>query len=177
MSIKTREEMLDAAIPYEKPLDKDRRLCGVYLLIKNEEIVYVGQSINVDRRVKDHATHKSFDRVALVPCQREKLIPLEADYIRVFNPRLNIVRPMGGDWVEIDDFVFSINTRIQGSEKLTEKALLETNDLMVLDILGERCVHRTREIESLLLEQYTAALGHATGPALAQQSSSSGEGG
>lgn len=67
--------------------------CGIYFLIKDSEIVYVGQSIHIHGRVKTHQKDKEFDRVFFVGCTRDELNQLEAKYIRQFEPRLNRTLP------------------------------------------------------------------------------------
>jgi hypothetical protein len=65
-------------------------LCGIYFLIKDNEIVYVGQSIHIPRRLKTHKRdQKSFDKVFFVECKRKELDCLERKYIRKFVPKLN----------------------------------------------------------------------------------------
>jgi hypothetical protein len=42
-------------------------------LIYEDEIVYVGQSVNMYSRITQHAVDKKFDRYAFVPCLKEHL--------------------------------------------------------------------------------------------------------
>ncbi len=66
------------------------KLCGVYFLIKNKRVVYVGQSISVWNRISIHAAEgKSFDRAAFIACEKKHLDILEALYIHVLRPSLN----------------------------------------------------------------------------------------
>jgi len=62
--------------------------CGVYFLVKNRQVVYVGQSKNVFSRITKH-TDKDFDSVACVPCLAESLDVLESLYIHLLQPTLN----------------------------------------------------------------------------------------
>lgn len=66
------------------------RVTGIYFLIANGEVVYVGQSINVHARVASHMAEKHFDRVAIVECSAPNLDELELLYIQKFKPSLNI---------------------------------------------------------------------------------------
>jgi excinuclease UvrABC nuclease subunit len=77
---------------------------GVYFLIKNERIVYVGQSVNIYSRIADHYKNKFFSDVFSVPCPRSNLDVLESMYIHTFSPELNgrsvqgkIIAPMSMD--------------------------------------------------------------------------------
>lgn len=62
---------------------------GVYFLIDQNEIVYVGQSVNIYSRITQHAVDKIFDRYAFVPCLKEHLDKLESLYIHFLQPKLN----------------------------------------------------------------------------------------
>ena len=64
--------------------------CGVYFLVRRNEIVYVGQSVSVPSRVAQHAKDgKKFDSFAYVICDREQLDIVESLYIHALRPELN----------------------------------------------------------------------------------------
>lgn len=63
--------------------------CGVYFLIKDDEIIYVGKSVRIPNRLRDHQRGKDFDRVFFVECKEDELDDLEKRCIREFSPRLN----------------------------------------------------------------------------------------
>jgi hypothetical protein len=75
-------EIVERSAPYEMP-------CGIYFLIIGEEIVYVGQSINVMSRMDEHARRFKFKRYAFAPFPREHLDLVESLYIHLLRPRLN----------------------------------------------------------------------------------------
>lgn len=63
---------------------------GIYFLVRQGEVVYVGQSINVHARVWQHKqARKDFDAFAYVKCERDSLDALESLYIHTLRPRLN----------------------------------------------------------------------------------------
>lgn len=66
-------------------------LSGVYFLINNGEIVYVGQSMNVHKRISEHARQKEkeFDAFHYVVCDPAMLDELENAYIIALAPRYN----------------------------------------------------------------------------------------
>lgn len=68
---------------------------GIYFLTKNDEIVYVGQSVNPIARIHSHQQEKDFEKAYLLPVPREKLDEVEAAFIRFFRPRLNGRQPSG----------------------------------------------------------------------------------
>lgn len=65
------------------------RLRGIYFLIRDRRIVYVGQSVNAIGRVAEHAKTKRFDSWAFIPCRLRDLNSLEAAYIAALLPPLN----------------------------------------------------------------------------------------
>lgn len=81
-------EIVDGAI-------LDLECTGVYFLIKNHKIVYVGQAMNVFRRVADHSITKEFDSFSYIRCKQEVLNVVESLYIHVFKPPLNGRLPNG----------------------------------------------------------------------------------
>ena len=71
-------------------------VCGVYFLIKDSEIVYIGQSINIASRITQHRD-KEFDSVSYVACHRSELDILESLYILAYKPPLNGTAGGNGD--------------------------------------------------------------------------------
>lgn len=67
------------------------RFCGVYVLLKDDEILYVGQSCNVHLRIWNHMKTKKlpFNRYHIIPCPRASLQHMEAVYIRALRPSRN----------------------------------------------------------------------------------------
>jgi len=61
---------------------------GIYFLIKNKKIVYVGQSVSVYKRILEHVD-KDYDSYYWIKCPKNKLNSVEALYIHLFKPILN----------------------------------------------------------------------------------------
>jgi len=80
-SILRPDEIISAA----KPIDD---CAGVYFLIKSGEIIYIGQSTCVLRRVQDHR-HQEFDSVSFIPCDLNMLDKIESLYIHLLRPKNN----------------------------------------------------------------------------------------
>ena len=75
------EQIAKLALPWAKS-------SGVYFLVQDQEVVYVGQSVNIYSRIAQHPD-KKFDKYAFVPCEVELLDKLESLYIHMLKPRLN----------------------------------------------------------------------------------------
>jgi len=63
---------------------------GVYFLIKDDEIIYVGQSRNIIYRIGVHSRKVEFDSFSYIEVDEELLSIVEQSFIKRFNPRLNI---------------------------------------------------------------------------------------
>lgn len=65
-------------------------LSGIYFLIRNGEIIYIGQSTCVFRRVYDHLwAKKIFDSFSYIQCEEKMLDKLESLYIHFYQPPEN----------------------------------------------------------------------------------------
>jgi len=66
-------------------------LCGVYFLFKETACIYVGQSLNVHARVREHKHKKriAFDEYAWIPVPAALLDSVEGRYIAMLRPEFN----------------------------------------------------------------------------------------
>ena len=80
------DEIVSKAEPFN-------RVSGVYFLVKDSKIVYIGQSVNVHVRIADHGRQwgKDFDSVAYIACPQDMLDKLESIYIHAIRPPLNSI--------------------------------------------------------------------------------------
>lgn len=69
----------------------EKPICGVYFLLEDAEVVYVGQSINVISRLASHVTEgqKQFNRWTYIEVERANLDHVESFYITLLRPRHN----------------------------------------------------------------------------------------
>jgi hypothetical protein len=74
------------------PFQKFRRVSGIYFLIRDSEIVYVGKSANVLDRLSKHI-EKGFDSFSIVECSWKDMRMLEPHFIYKFSPPLNVTPP------------------------------------------------------------------------------------
>jgi hypothetical protein len=81
--------------PHEGPLVEELApICGLYMLVRDGEIVYVGQSANVPLRVDSHrSAGRTFERAHFIRFPPELLLVGEALLIELLRPTKNIVRP------------------------------------------------------------------------------------
>jgi hypothetical protein len=76
-------EILESAFPVDS-------LSGVYFLIRESTIYYVGQTVRVlDRLARHKRDGRKFDSFAFIPCPPEQLDELEAVYIAMLMPEGN----------------------------------------------------------------------------------------
>lgn len=74
--------------------DSHKNTPCVYCLYENEEVVYVGQTVNLQLRVKNHKSDgKTFSRYSCIPCKPSEMSDLEATLIVKHNPKYNWTLP------------------------------------------------------------------------------------
>lgn len=80
----TPEKVVDQAIT-------DRRVQGVYFLVRGDEVVYVGRSVDVYARIAQHrSSRKLFDSHAIIPIDsRANRKKAERLFIRDWDPEYN----------------------------------------------------------------------------------------
>ena len=66
-------------------------ICGIYFLCEGNEVVYVGQSVDIVSRITTHYREKSkeFDRAFWIPVSQSELNEVEAAFILHLRPRLH----------------------------------------------------------------------------------------
>lgn len=108
----TEAEIVLAALAWEQA-------SGVYFLIRQGRIVYVGQAVNVYVRISQH-TEKRFDSYAYLPCPVDMLDKVESLYIHLLRPELNGNQVDGAKYAPIQlSALFSLDQtgrRIQSKE-------------------------------------------------------------
>ena len=72
-----------------KSYEVERNKTGVYFLIHENKIVYVGKTIKGLTRAYSHLDDKIFDRMYFIPCSIEDLDEKESDYIIKYSPIYN----------------------------------------------------------------------------------------
>lgn len=70
----------------------------IYFLLFNNEVVYVGQTTNLDGRMADHRRHKEFDRVLFMLVPVDQIFAIERYWIKKLDPPYN--RTIGSGWVK-----------------------------------------------------------------------------
>jgi hypothetical protein len=77
---------------------KNRAITGIYGLYKDDILVYIGQALNIENRVKGHLKDKDFDYYRIIEeCKKEDLDETERKYIAIFSPKLNMQKYQGSD--------------------------------------------------------------------------------
>ena len=85
-----------ALSPVREYLVSESSSPGIYFLVKDEQIVYVGSSLNPSKRIGQHRTGtrstaaKDFDSSFVLPTPIEDLIETEKKFVALIDPPLNI---------------------------------------------------------------------------------------
>lgn len=68
---------------------KDGRICGVYVLLYKNRVIYVGQSVDVRTRIATHRIEKPYTRCLVKELPEAMLAEVERALITVLQPPLN----------------------------------------------------------------------------------------
>ena len=63
---------------------------SIYVLFFEDEVVYVGQSMNPYARMAQHLRDKRFTHIRVMACRKERMKHWEAKLIKAYQPRHNI---------------------------------------------------------------------------------------
>ena len=98
-----KERLLEHLQNCQQPLP-EAGIRGVYLLLREGNVVYVGQSKDCRRRIGSHlaSANKDFDAFHIYPHPpSQDLGDLEAHLIYTFNPEYNTGRPANDHYVSV----------------------------------------------------------------------------
>lgn len=83
---------------------------GVYFLLKDNQIVYVGQSMFVASRIANHKKDKDFDSYRVILCYAPLMGKWERRLIQKFRPKYN----KNGYGPEVNMLNFSVSEHLKG---------------------------------------------------------------
>lgn len=72
---------------------------GIYFLFKNHELIYIGQSEDIFKRVPIHLGSKDFNNWNYIEYENENLNNIEAEFILKFQPKQNKAIPKNDNWI------------------------------------------------------------------------------
>lgn len=98
-------------------------LCGIYFLIYKHEVVYVGQSLDIEHRISVHRLtgEKNFDSWSYQLFEDYELDDAEAEYIVRLAPRYNITLPVNSNWVNLSMAKRKLNMSLPEIKRLIRK--------------------------------------------------------
>jgi excinuclease UvrABC nuclease subunit len=79
-----------------KHLEREEENYKVYFLLRNEEVIYIGQTINIRQRINSHSLEGriDYDDVYYIECNENQHVNIvEAKYIKKYNPIYNRNKP------------------------------------------------------------------------------------
>ena len=85
----TKQQILERA----KMFKKFPKTNGIYFLINNDEIIYIGSSTDCHKRIKMHKKNKKmkFNGFHIVKRKdKQQRLKLETEYIKLYKPLLNL---------------------------------------------------------------------------------------
>ena len=153
--------MLDLETIVENSVSKAGLISGVYFLLKDKELVYIGSSSNIHKRLAEHSTEKDYDSYYILPTPINKRYGIETEYIKLFNPPLNVTNSPKEEELTMDYIPKQITlTRKCGFDETTARLLGEVARYYGDDprelaayLLGQGVAEKARIMEEQLLEQ------------------------
>jgi excinuclease UvrABC nuclease subunit len=121
-------ETLETIINNSQPKIKQTYLCCIYFLIKNKEIVYIGQTTKGIERIKTHTSNsknKDFDSFYYTCCKEKDLLKLESAYITKYTPKYNRMIPMNLEYKTLNNIKARFNMTAWEVKKIIKKYNLE----------------------------------------------------
>ena len=76
---------------YKNSIQVARSVPGIYLLVRDNKIVYVGQSVCVESRIAQHRVDKEFDKAYFFECPANEINEVEMILIESLCPEYNKV--------------------------------------------------------------------------------------
>lgn len=110
--------------------DVERNKCGIYFLFDGNEVVYVGQSVNILARINVHLAQekKAFDAFAFVEYPQDVLNEVEAAYIVKLCPRYNTGLPQNQTWANLETIHRKVNIRKDKLKKFIKNKRIEATN-------------------------------------------------
>ena len=93
-------------------------ITGIYYLMDDGVVIYVGQSTNIRSRLSIHFNNRIFDDFVSIPCAALDLPSMEAMHIILHKPKLNRELPITGSYITKRNALSHIRTSIGKSLSL-----------------------------------------------------------
>lgn len=85
---------------------------NIYFLTNGKDVVYVGKTNDVKRRIKQH-NDKKFDNYFSIVCDDEDANHIEDEYIKMLDPLYNNSLNRFGHYISLSDFCIENNLDIE----------------------------------------------------------------
>lgn len=99
--------------------------CCTYHLIRGGEVVYVGQSTNIQSRLKSHVSGPmDFDSFTLFECSESELSNNEAEDIVTYNPEHNSLLPVNDKYLSVSAYTKEVSEVVREFADSLEPSLV-----------------------------------------------------
>ena len=97
---------------------------GIYFLFDGSNLVYIGQSENIFKRVPIHLETKKFDNWNYIEFVEDDLDILEAEFILKYQPKYNKTIPKNNRWLSQ-----SLIKKIHNVGKIETNKMIKNNEV------------------------------------------------
>lgn len=127
------------------PRYKAKTICGVYFLFQNNEIVYIGSSMNIETRLQTHKNEnkKIFESYSFIEFPVEQILEKELEYFLLYKPKYNKALPNNNFLISIKAFYYQDAKKIRENLQPVFQTYYKLSDCQFL--LGEDVNLKTRK--------------------------------
>lgn len=93
---------------YQLPKISYNVIRGIYFLFDEDVVVYIGQAINILRRITEHID-KTFTSYSYIECSDVEMNLLERKYIETYSPKYNIM--LNKAFLPVEDKGFNLTLK------------------------------------------------------------------
>ena len=108
---------------------------GIYFLFDGSNLVYIGQSENIFKRVPIHLETKQFDSWNYIEFAEDDLNILEAEFILKYQPKYNKSIPKNNRWISQ-----SLIKKIHNIGKIETNKMIRNNEVEYIIFRGTKYI-------------------------------------
>ena len=122
----------------------------IYFLKMNDEIVYIGKTVNIFKRLSSHVQErkKIFNNIDILVCDKSEMDALEIELIKKHKPKYNIVNNSDNNAELTQRRIISSSITRERNRILEKEIQKEKNRLLKKEFTkNEREIRQSRNIE------------------------------
>ncbi len=130
--------------------------CCVYFLFIGSEIIYIGQTINLKARARNHEVE--FETLKYIPCNADDMNNLEALKIIEYKPKLNFTIPPNDNFksmMHLKKAVFNELLKVRSPYNKKTNPKQPKNQTNIFYVTNEDYKNLSRRIRELIADEFS----------------------